>query len=74
VRRRLKDFSDLSEEPKRLRVYDPADWPDPECHPECAFWAAREEWGKEHPFDLDGPGHLSVVAEGPDVPWHPEWV
>ncbi len=74
MRRRPKEPAE-SDEPQHLRLYNPADWPNPECHPECAFWAAREAWSDAHPFDPGDPaGTWSVVAEGPDVPWHPEWV
>ncbi|MCW2763618.1 MAG: hypothetical protein JWR85_3819 [Marmoricola sp.] len=72
MRRRAKDL-DLGDEPRHLRQYNPADWPNPECHPECAFWVARKEWSEEHPSDLDGAGNLNIVIDGPDVPWHPEW-
>lgn len=52
--------------PARLLAYDPADWPAPECHPECAFWAAVQAWREAHP-DAD----LATFG-GPDAPWHPE--
>lgn len=51
--------------------YNPADWPNPDCHPECAFWAAVDEWREAHPADEDAPLEL---IDGPDVPWHPEWI
>lgn len=65
--------------PERLCRYDPADWPDAECHPECAYWAAVGQWQDEHPFDPDDEQNgdnngLPVVLDGPDAPWHPEWV
>jgi hypothetical protein len=75
VRRRLKSDPSDPREPAHLRVYDPSDWPNPKCHPECAYWEARQEWHDEHPFDLDRPAHPEdLIAQGPDVPWHEEWV
>lgn len=58
--------------PLELRRYDPADWPNPECHPECAFWAAVEAWDEEHPFDPDDGRPLKLIENAPDGPWHPE--
>jgi hypothetical protein len=59
-------------EPEHLLAYDSADWPNPECHPECAFWAAREAWREAHPPDLSLIGDpRQLVADGPDVPFHP---
>ncbi len=55
--------------PRHLRHYDPRDWPNPECHPECAFWEAVEQWDTEHP---DPEGTVLELPEGPDVPFHPE--
>lgn len=54
--------------PPHLLHYDAADWPNPACHSECAFWEAVEAFGVEHP--LAGP----LVIDGPNVPFHPEWV
>ena len=59
--------------PERLRRYDPTAWPDPECHPECAFWLAVEEWRETHPHDPNDGRPLELV-DGPDQPWHPEWI
>lgn len=52
--------------PARLLHYDPQDWPDPECHPECAYWAAVGAWQELHPEDdlFDG------ISTGPDEPFH----
>ena len=63
----------VGDPPLKLQRYDAADWPNPECHPECAFWAAWEVWHELHPLDTDDPGHFDIVIDGPDVPWHPEW-
>lgn len=57
--------------PRHLRVYDLRDWPNPRCHPECAFWEAVDQWYADHADDEDAPLELPV---GPDVPWHPEWI
>lgn len=59
--------------PTWLLRYDAADWPHPECHPECAYWAAVEKWREENPIDLDDAGPL-VILDGPDAPFHPEWI
>lgn len=60
---------DESGVPARLRRYDPADWPAPECHPECAFWQAVHEWREARPPDDDT---TLEIANGPAEPWHPE--
>lgn len=57
--------------PSHLTRYNPADWPKPHCHPECAFWEAVEQWHDEHPAD---PTAALEIIDGPDVPWHPEWL
>jgi hypothetical protein len=59
--------------PARLRRYDRADWPTPPCHPECEFWEAVEEWREAHPYDPNDDTPLELV-EGPDVPFHREWL
>ena len=55
--------------PAELLEYDRADWIGRGCHPECAFWQARAEWTDEY----GGDAWPSVVAYGPDVPWHDDW-
>lgn len=55
--------------PAELLHYDPADWIGRGCHPPCAFWQAHSAWTDEHGAD----SWPSVIAEGPDVPWHSEW-
>lgn len=70
MRRRIRQ-GEGSSTPLRLRRYDPADWPNPACHPECAFWAGVEEWDDEHPDDGTAP---LVLVEGPPTPWHPELI
>lgn len=69
MRRRGKVGEDPT--PAHLRVYDPRDWPNPACHPECAFWAAVEAWDEAHPEADDAP---LVLTDGPSVPWHPELI
>lgn len=66
--RRRHPTWDEGDMPRHLVEYRAEDWPNPECHPECAYWAAREAWHAENPD-----AQVSVVARGPDVPWHPEW-
>ena len=71
MRRRARDLQeDPAAPPLRLQRFDRADWPDAECHPECAFWAAIGAWQATFPD-----GELPVTAwQGPDAPWHPEWL
>ena len=56
--------------PAELLAYRRGDWIGRGCHPECAFWEARQEWSEEYGHDA----WPDVVADGPDVPWHPEWI
>ena len=42
-------------------AYRAEDWPDAECHPECAFWAAAFAYLETHP---------DAEIMGPDQPWH----
>lgn len=72
MRRRLKEAAEAQYPPHLMR-YDAADWPNPECHPECAFWAALERWHEENPDDPDDTRPL-IFVDGPNVPWHPEWI
>lgn len=65
---------DADPRPLWLQRYDPADWPNPKCHPACAFWEAVGEWTDAHPIDLDEFSGAPVIADGPDVPWHPELI
>ena len=53
--------------PLRLRRYLASDWPDPECHPECAWWEAASEWEERYPDSLPD-------KVGPDTPFHPETI
>lgn len=69
MRRRERANPDADAPPARLVHYSPADWPDPACHPECAYWEAREQWSAKHP-DVDD---LFDVG-GPDTPFHPELI
>lgn len=75
MRRRTTKAERSTTPPARLRVYDARDWPNPHCHPECAFWAAVETWREEHLDEagLNGAGTLGLV-DGPDTPWHPELI
>lgn len=60
--------------PRRLLRYDPADWPDPPCHPECAYWNAVSDWRRDNPVDLDDPSDSNpLVVDGPNVPFEPRW-
>lgn len=68
MRRRVKD-TDEGFIPARLRVYNVRDWPNPKCHPECAFWEAVEAWREAQPDDPEGDGEM-VLIDGPDTPWH----
>jgi hypothetical protein len=69
VRRRPR-ADELDGRPLRLRRYDPSEWPKPDCHPECAFWQAQDDWRAEHLGD-DDPW---PIEGGPDAPWHPEQI
>jgi len=66
VRRRQSDTG-ASSVPLRLTRYDPGDWPDAECHPQCAFWDAVRDW---HGTDPDS--SWSIEGGGPNAPFHPE--
>lgn len=60
--------------PLSLRRYDAADWPNPHCHPECAYWEAVGQWRRDHPINLDDvatSAALLLILDGPDVPFHP---
>lgn len=76
MRRRPKEIDETAGMPLRLRRYDPADWIDPECHPECAYWAAVEAWRLENPTDLyaTDDDRSPLILTGPDVPYRPEWL
>ena len=69
MRRRLRK-DDENEMPRHLRYFNATDWPSTECHPECAYWKAVEEWRLEHPINLDDARAL-IILDGPDVPFHP---
>lgn len=56
-RRRGQD----EQHPPRLLTYRAEDWPDADCHPECAFWAAVFAYLETHP---------GAEVVGPDLPWH----
>lgn len=66
--RRRPPRDDLTGVPARLLRYDPADWPNPECHPACAFWEARREWKASHPEDDMNEGFVNR----PIAPFHLE--
>lgn len=73
MRRRVHEDVSANGVPLALRRYDPADWPDAECHPECAFWAARGELIEQaRAADPDGWFLGEIEGGGPDEPWHPE--
>lgn len=49
MKRREKDDGRA---PRWLLEPSPADWPEPVCHWECAYWQAANEWSAAHP-DLE---------------------
>lgn len=61
--------SAVSTAPAALMRYDASDWPNPTCHPECAFWDAVSAWTAEGPDD-----DSLLGVDGPDGPWHPELI
>ena len=71
MRRREKPAHPTNTPPAKLMHYNPSDWPEAECHPECAYWEAWQRWDEKHP-DYDTP--LETIINGPDTPWHPELI
>lgn len=66
MRRRVREPAPgVAVPPPELLAYDPADWLGVDCHPQCAYWAALDEWTRVHGPDA----WPDVVADGPDVPW-----
>lgn len=62
--RRRQLTQDEALRPRRLVEYRAEDWPEPECHPGCAYWAAVSEWQDAHPDES-----LPVApGTGPDTP------
>lgn len=53
--------------PPELETYRPQDWPEHDCHPECAYLAAVSAWLDERP-DWTWPPDWHLI----DEPWHPE--
>ena len=69
MRRRPSPEGAANTPPRRLLTYSAADWPNADCHPECAYWDALRAFMDAHP-EADWP----LDHRGPDQPWHPEWI
>ncbi len=52
MRRRLTATAAAQPFPPHLAHYHRADWTGLACHPECAWWQARDAWEEDHP-ELD---------------------